>query len=325
MNKLLKIFTPFFGLVFISILVLTAWTILDSPFLAQDTSGPETGRNHFAFFLPAVGYSFFQNLKQGALETAESLNCAISFFDIDSNPTSLEMAPYMGVNGVAVYIYKDDNNIRESMSRLVSAGIPVVQIENDVLTSPQSFFIGTNSFDSGKAIGRLASKLDNRSIRAVIIYSDKNPGFMSDANLLELGIKTILGDRLKALTPKRTSHNPLDAERLAYELIQQKADIDLVIFTDPNDTLVAVQALIDMNMVGQVQIIGFGEDKEIREYIDKGIILGSVARNPYQIGLNAVIALQEINENGFTSAYVDTGVSIIGSEDVQPSDTEAGR
>jgi ribose transport system substrate-binding protein len=315
MNKFLKIFTPVFGLVFVVILVLTIRTILSSPFLAKEDQKQEKEKNHFAFFLPAVEYSFFQNIKQGAMETAESLNCAISFYDIDSNPQSLEMAPFMGVNGVAVYIYKEDDAIIESMSRLVAAGIPIVQIENDVLTSPQSFFIGTNSFDSGKAIGKLASKISGRSINAVIVYSDKNPGFMSDANLLEMGMKTILGSRLKDLHSRRTSHNPLDAEKLTYEMLQQKNKIDLIILTDPNDTLVTVQAIIDMNMVGRVQIIGFGEDDAIRDYMEKGIILGSVARNPYQIGLNAVIALQEINENGFTSAYVDTGISILGFDD----------
>lgn len=86
---------------------------------------------------------------------------------------------------------------------------------------------------------------------------------------------------------------------------------DLIILTNPSDTLVTVQALIDMNKVFSVQIIGFGENERIKEYIKKGIILGSIVRNPYQIGINAVLALDEINKSGYTSSFVDTGVTII--------------
>ncbi len=66
-----------------------------------------------------------------------------------------------------------------------------------------------------------------------------------------------------------------------------------------------------MNMVGKVQLIGFGDNEVIKEYIDKGIILGTIVRNPYRIGYSAVMALQEICSIGYTSAYVDTGISII--------------
>jgi ribose transport system substrate-binding protein len=75
-----------------------------------------------------------------------------------------------------------------------------------------------------------------------------------------------------------------------------------------------------MNLVGSVQIIGFGNDPVINAYINKGVVLGSIVRDAYNIGFNAVVALTEIKKSGNTSAYVDTGISIIdkGANPPQP-------
>ena len=54
--------------------------------------------------------------------------------------------------------------------------------------------------------------------------------------------------------------------------------------TDIKDTMVAIQAVIDLNLVGRIEIIGFDENETVREHIDKGIVLGSIVRNPYRIG-----------------------------------------
>lgn len=127
-----------------------------------------------------------------------------------------------------------------------------------------------------------------------------------------MGINVHLGDRLAApITSKRTDLNPLDAELLMYYLLRNEPKINTVVFTDSNDTLAATQVVIDMNLVGSVQMIGFGTDDPILDYIEKRILLGTIAENPRQIGYNAVKALKELRERGHTPAYVDTGVQAI--------------
>ncbi|MDP3130165.1 MAG: substrate-binding domain-containing protein, partial [Bacillota bacterium] len=165
--------------------------------------------------------------------------------------------------------------------------------------------------DFGKAIGRLALKSGLERFRIALVYSDKNPGLMADGDLLEMGMKSILEKRLSVLHSARTSSNPLDAEKLTNELIKSDDGFDLIVYTDTSDTLVAVQAIIDMNLVGSVQIIGFGDDPAIANYVSKGVVLGSIVRDPYGIGFNAVIALAKIKSSGNTSAYVDTAISVI--------------
>ena len=297
--------------------------MIRSPFFSQDTGNQSEERtHHYAFFLPASDYSFFRKLKAGAQSATDSMDCSITFHAIDSDPLSFEMVSFSGVDGIGIYPYKKDNKTIENLSKIAEAGIAVIQIENEIIRNETTFFIGTNNFESGKAIGELALKTEKELINMILIYSDKNPGLMSDGNLVEMGLLSVLGDRLNNLQTEKTSLNPLDAERLAYELMRKSPAIDIIVLTDPNDTLVTVQAIIDLNLVGIVQIIGFGEDEVIKEYINKDLVIGTIVRNPFRIGFSAVMALQEININGYTSAYVDTGIHIITGKDLTEGQNE---
>lgn len=299
---------------FLVLVVLNLKYMLSNPFVADSKPSETIRSNHFAFFLPEEDYSFFEELKKGALYAAEQMDCSISFHPIDKDPLSLEMARYTGIDGIAVYPYRKDDNLLASMLKIYDSGIPMVQIENHLLVKPKSVFIGTNSFDFGKAIGRLALQSEIKNLHIALVYSDRNPGLMADGSLLEMGIKSIVGKHISVLQFYQTSQNHLDAEKLAHELIQSKDNYNLIVFTDTNDTLVAVQAIIGMNLVGSVQIIGFGDDSAIIDYINKGVVLGSIVRDPYNIGYSAVLALADLKKIGFSSAYVDTGITIYDRE-----------
>ena len=312
MNKLLKYSAFVFGAAFLVFLFLSIKLMVQSPFLpGKSNDFLEELKFHYAFFLPAKDHSFFSKLREGAIDAASSMNCAITFHPIDSDPLSFKMARFSGVDGFGLYLYEKDKNKLQYLSEILQEGIPVVQIENEIIQGPGSFFIGTNNFDVGKGIGQLVLDTGIDTLNMALIYSKKNPGVMSDRNLVEMGIKSVLGNKLSDLRTKETSLNPLDAGILAYDLLNNEPSIDIIVLTDPNDTLVTVQAIIDMNLVGLVQIIGFGENKTIKSYIDKGVILGSIVRNPYRIGYSTVMALKEISMNGYTSAYVDTGITIL--------------
>lgn len=316
MNRFFKYAPYLFATIFIVVLLLYIQALIQSPFnYRNNAESNEQKTYHYAFFLPASEYSFFKKLKAGAQSASESMDCSISFHDIDADPMSFEMVPFTGVDGIGIYTYSKDAATFENLARIVNAGIPIIQIENEIVRDKTTFFIGTNNFESGKAIGTMALKARKNTLNVALVYSEKNPGLMSDGNLLELGLISTLGDRIGNIQREQVSLNPLDAERLTYDLMRQEPAIDVIVLTDPNDTLVTVQAIVDMNMVGAVQVIGFGEDDRIIEFIDKGLVLGTIVRNPYRIGFSAVMALLEISINGYTSAYVDTGISIITGND----------
>jgi len=306
---LIKISLALFGLFFLLLLYLSlkgmaAFTLSEN----EPGSRPEYS---YAFFLPALDYPFFDNLKKGALDGAADLNCVITFYQIDANPLSLRMVPYSGADGIALYPSADKGITPAIIDELTQTEIPLLFLEHN-LSHSASFFIGTNSFEVGKKIGELVQTRETPSRTCALIFSEKSPGLLADRSLVEMGFRQIMGDKLPdKLLFETTDRNPLDAEGLVYRLRLENPDLDTLIFTDPNDTLAAVQVLVDRNLVGQVEVIGFGDDDAIVDYVSKGVIRGTVVRDPYRIGYQAVEILKGISERGNASAFVDIGTRLI--------------
>lgn len=327
MNRIFGILTPLFGIVFLAFLLISIRTLSVNRFSSteKETNMPER-INHYAFFLPTVDNAFYTVLKTAALREADEYDCAITFYSTTSEELSFEMVQYSGINGVAVFLYDTDKSKIATLSKIANLGIPIVQIENELISGYRTALVGTNSYDAGKSIGRIALKAANKQINIAVIYSERNPGFITDENLLEMGLSRILTDagRLDELFAAKTSLNPIDAESVVYSLIENYPELNMLALTDTSDTLVSINAVIDRNLVDKINIIGFGDDPAILDYLGKGVILGSINSNPDIIGAKAVKALKEINSKGFTSGYHDTGVRTI-METVESADAEGGQ
>lgn len=307
------------GILFLAALTISFRTILalnSSQSAQQGTLNEYDYR--FSIFLPENRYSFFEQVIEGAVEAGKDLNCALSIHPISEETPDFTMAKYSGVDGIIVYPSINEQAVLQELSALEEAGIEVVLIEHSPADDifPRTI-VGTNSFDLGKKIGELAklSSLEERgfdTLKVAIIYSEKSPGILSERELVEMGLRSALGDRLSgSLVSMVTDLNPLAAENLTYETLRNSPEINTLIFTDVNDTVSAAQVIVDMNLVGRVQIIGFGEDEQVLAYIENGIITGSVAAQPREIGYNAVKVLKQLCSEGFSEGYVDTGVQVI--------------
>ncbi|MDR2759313.1 MAG: substrate-binding domain-containing protein [Spirochaetaceae bacterium] len=267
---------------------------------------------HFSLYLPDNRNSFFLGIIEGAEQAAAEENAAISIHSIDPVKNELEMASYTGVDGVIVCPYLEDALARRQLDRLGQTQIPVVIINHNIPNEQPWPFIGTNNFDIGRRIGLLSGNISAVPIRLAMVYSDKAPGIYGERELVEMGITAALGERLAApIMGFRTNLNPLDAEELLYRLFRSNPDINTIVFTDSNDTIAAAQTLIDMNLVGRVQVIGFGSDPGIEENIRKGVVAGSIVTNPERIGYEAVRSLAALRRTGYTAAAIDTGIEII--------------
>ncbi|MDR1636996.1 MAG: substrate-binding domain-containing protein [Treponema sp.] len=298
--------------------VLSLGTFLGSLSLVRDLylrSSPGSAapiNYHFSLYLPDNRNSFFAGIVEGAERAAGELNVAISLHSIDPAKNELEMAPYTAVDGVIVCPYLEDALARRQLDRLGQKQIPVVIINHNIPNDQPWPFIGTNNFDVGRRIGMLSGSTGGAPIRLAMVYSDKAPGIYGERELVEMGIAAALGGRLAApIMGFRTNLNPLDAEELLYRLFRSNPDINTIVFTDSNDTIAAAQTLVDMNLVGRVQVIGFGADPGIEENIRKGVIASSIVINGERIGYEAVRSLTALRRTGYTAASIDTGVTII--------------
>ncbi len=313
MKYFIRIMTILFGVLFVASLGMSIYTLLSlSQVNIERSAGKEDAVSHYGVFLPENSYTFFHDVVKGAKRAGTELSCGLSFHPIGNGTVDIDMAKYSGIDGAIVFPSIPDDKARQVLSGLSQVGIPVVLIEHTIADDSPWPLVGTNNFDLGKKIGDLIAKTGIDPLHVAIVYSEKSPGIYAERELVEMGILSSVGNRLdRPLKVLKSDLNPLAAEDLTYHILRDEPSINLIVYTDTNDTLSATQVLIDMNLVGKVQIIGFGSDDLVLDYIDKGIISGSIAVHPVEIGYEAVKLLYELKSEGFSKSYVDTGVQVI--------------
>lgn len=271
-----------------------------------------TRSRHVSVFLPEPTTLFFDQIRRGVSSAADRYDMAVSFHPIGPDVPEFMFAEYSGIDGAIIYPYLEDpSTMLERIERLDEFGISVVLIERDVADDWPWTFVGTNNFEMGRRIGRHLSANDANS-RVVVVYSDKSPAVASEKELIELGITSVMEDQLDVpIMRRQTGLNPLDAEALTYQLLRSDPPATSLVFTDNNDTLAALQVIIDLNLVGEVRVIGFGVSETIMDYLDRGVLDATIAVNPERIGVDAARVLAELIETGNAPGYVDTGVDVI--------------
>lgn len=280
----------------------------------RSASGIPRGR-HVSVFLPEPTTLFFEQIRQGVSAAAARYDIAVSFHPIGADAPEFMFAEYSGIDGAIIYPYLEDQQMLERLQKLDEHGIPVVLVEHDVADDWPWTFVGTNNFEMGRRIGTHLAR-DPSNTRVAVVYSDKSPAVASEKELMELGITSVMGDRLEVpIIRRQTGFNPLDAEALTYQLLRGDSPITSLVFTDNNDTLAALQVIIDLNLVGQVRVIGFGVSETVLDYLDRGVLDAVIAVNPERIGVDAVRVLAELIETGNAPGYVDTGVEVIRGAD----------
>ncbi|MCL1812952.1 MAG: substrate-binding domain-containing protein [Treponema sp.] len=334
----------YFGLIFVGILSLTAFLVSLYRSLRLYILAPQPGSTliyHFSLYIPDNRNSFFQGIIRGAEQAAAELESAVSVHSIDPAKNELEIASFTGVDGVIVCPYLDDALARRQLEKLREYQIPAALINHNLPSDQPWPFIGINTFDMGQRIGLIlqensqaqlapqAAPVSPDKITLALVYSDKAPGIYAERELVEMGISATLGERLSGpIMSYRTNLNPLDAEALLVNIFRRIEDtrpdansgradftngqtINTIVFTDPEDTIAAAQTLVDLNLVGQIQIIGFGADPGVIENLRKGIVSASVVINSERIGYEAVYSLAALRTTGYTSASIDIGIDII--------------
>lgn len=311
-TKLYHFSPALFIMLFFIVLILSIKIMLSSQNEGNDSSVVRSEKKyHLGLFLPVEDHTLHSSIIEGVNNSAESLDCAISLFSLYHDREALSMTPYMGFDGVIVFPFGDLEYLKDVLSRLTSYNIPVIQLENELIRDTKTFFIGSNNYETGRSIGKIVDKIEGDLLNVIMIYSDKSPGLKSASSLVEMGFRSVVGKKLGEFHTYSTTINPLDGERLAYEIVRETPETDVIVLSDPIDTVVAVQAIIDNNLVGDVHIVGFGDSPIIREYIDKGVIQATVVRDYNELGSLAVQGFIDMKTTGYFSANINTQTEVV--------------
>lgn len=273
---------------------------------------------HYSALFIGNEADFIDSIKEGIETEASRMNVAIEFHfvsDVDEATEIINLLVRAGVDGI---ITQGVNNpeFLVALKSVSEAKIPLVLMYTDLSAAERNAFVGTNPFDLGLKAADLLIESNPSNGKVVFISQSSdlvNDNLTSKMHILGFldGIETAV--RSESILMKQSQPTLLSAEGLVSELFISEKDIIAIVCTNETDTIGVAQVVIDLNRVGKTVIIGTGLTKEIAEYIDKGIVYGTLFRNPNQIGITAMSTLLNLPEG---EAYAEIPIEIITKENI---------
>lgn len=233
---------------------------------------------------------------------------------------ALDKAKYAKVDGIVLHAF-DDEEILKKINEITALKIPVITIDGDVSKSTRICYVGVNKYDVGQMAGELlADLLSGVGKIAIIDQKGYSSNISSNDEMILLGFKEVLKGYplLTVDVIKYTEQGVLSAETAATEVIKNNPEISGFFCTEGANTLGVAQVLIDNNLVNDMVLIGYGNETEIIEYVEKSnIVEATIITDHEDIGKKVIQAFHEYKENNFVSSFINTDLSIVDEFNVE--------
>jgi ribose transport system substrate-binding protein len=286
-------------------------------FADSGAGGGEPLKYHFVVIGQDMGDVFWQSLKEGAQKAGEEYSAAIEFNgpmiqDVEAELDYMEIAIASRVDGIIVYV-TDPDRFTPLINKAVSLGIHVITIESDDKDSNRDAFVGPNSYTAGLSQGNLVVEAMNGSANVAIIIGGNYAGNADAKESLLRGFHDSVSGHanVRLVTEKDSSTGYFGAETAIREILNQYPHVNTVVCTSSDDTLEVVHVLIDLNRDNDITVIGYSNSPQIRDYIRKNNIYGSVYEDPKETGYQSVASLVRILNGQKPPGASNTGVYTI--------------
>ncbi|MCH4891151.1 sugar ABC transporter substrate-binding protein [Acidaminobacter sp. JC074] len=221
----------------------------------------------------------------------------------------LDIALRSGVDGVIVEAVSD-SRFEDLIERASSMDLPVVTLEKSLPESERLSFITLNQYEIGQKIG-LKLKNELKSSGTVIIFNASG----DQASAINSHLKNDFLVRVEALGTD--AQVILDAEDVTKQLLFKYDDIVSMVCNSSEESIGVIQALKDANKLDDIQVVAFGDDETIMDFVSRDVILGTVVPDMKEMGYMALKNLYDFNEGNLVPSYQNTPVELITNDNME--------
>ncbi len=239
----------------------------------------------------------------------------------------MEMAIYSKPDGI-ILDAGDTSNMDKLIHQAWSAGIPVVTVVNDSPASERISFVSISNANLSREYGAQICKLvqekskektEGQQVKVCILLDSDSAS--AGQSIVLTGIQDYISsqkmaDAIRLETVAVHNNSAFSAEEEIRDLFlysdgQKPADI--IVCLNLQNTTCVYQTVLDYNMVGRVEILGFYNSDIIQSALDKDIIRATIMVDTQQMGRNCVEALTEYRDSGYVSDYYAVQLSLLES------------
>lgn len=267
---------------------------------------------------------FWTSVYEGAREAGAARDCYVENFGAElsedySTEELFEMAIAARVDGIIVEA-SSSSKLEELINRGTEAGIPVITVIGDAKNSQRKSFVSANDYTLGEMYGREIVDATHGMSQAKVTVVTSSDGTEATPNLIYSGIsETVaqLRNDIELTALSIDSSGEFESEESMRNLVLKGVGRpDVIVCLSAIDTVSAYQCVIDYNMVGEIQIVGYYKSKEVLEGIQKGIVKSTVEVNAQEIGQISVEGMCDYITEEYVSEYLPVEAELITKDNV---------
>ncbi len=248
-------------------------------------------------------YEFFNKMQQGLLDKAKELGMNVITHNQNSGTSEMINGASnliaQGIDALVISPFNPDAMpLISSMAQ--NAGIPLIIVDVGTGGSLYDAFIVSDSFGGGVLAAEYALRLiENNNItskNAAILRSQENNEI---SNQRGDAFKRVMTENGYNIVEELRADGRTDLGYEAMKNILASYGDDLAVVFSENDRMAlgAAKALEEAGKTGKIMLIGFDGDSAAITAIKQGLMQGTIAQNPYEMGsLGAETTYQILNK-----------------------------
>ncbi len=267
-------------------------------------------------FIPMISkgfqHQFWQAVRQGAEAQAAVLDVEITFegpeneSQVDKQLEMLQAALAKDPDAIC-FAALDSQAAIPLLEQAQERGIPVVGFDSGVDSDiPVATAATDNIAAAALAADKMAEAIGGEGKVGVIVHDqtsrtgiDRRDGFI---NRIEEDYPDI-----EIIGPQYGGGDQLKSTDLAKAMIQANPDIKGFFGANEGSAIGVVNAVKELNMAGELVVIGYDSGQAQIDAINSGLMLGAITQNPIGIGAECVDAAVKAINGEAVEENIDTG------------------
>jgi ribose transport system substrate-binding protein len=254
---------------------------------------------------------YWDAIEKSMVENSENDNIAIEVLDesktnLISQNELLELAVISKPGGIIISGF-DSPSMEENLVEASEENIPIVFINDEGTNALRNAYVGPNNYQRGQmAIQQLN---DDNQVYNVLIVDEYG---VEERNLVIEGMISEINnhENINLSMIQASSDYRFDLSNNIREVVSQNPEINVIISTSIYHGSSIAKLIIEMNKVGDIDIIAFDGSLETLSFIKRGVIKATLFTDGETIGTEAFNTLKTIvsDDISLDAYYVPTVV-----------------
>ncbi len=288
-----------------------------------------------AYFLVATNTKipYWQAASAGLSQAAGEMKVQYEMVGPDTHDAQAEVQEFRKVlaqrkpSGILVSA-GDSALMKPEIDAAIARGVPVITMDSDSPASKRLMFIGTDNYNAGRMGAAILIKALQGKGNVVVYSIPEQANLQERWHGYEDSLKSHPGIKvLETVDMKGDPRVPFDHTK---ELLDKKSPVDAFVCLEALACQEVAEVLSREQVKGKA-VVAMDTDQRTLEWIQKGVIAGTIAQKPYTMAYFGVQALDMIHHHKPVSldadwrqdtrspmpAFIDTGATSIDRNNIE--------